>query len=393
MVTMSKRRWTYVATAIAAAIIVILAVILMQQPIPTSTLPQVKTPPSVSTAPATGIDQTVATLNGNLGTVGSAATVSVGFQYSTDPGLAGATNVSVGSLTAATPFNRALTGLNSGTKYYFQAWAAGDGFTKASTLSFTTLTQSSPQVHAPSVATKDASSIGQTSATLNGNLGSLGTASSVTVGFLYSPDPGLTGSLNVSLGAESAVGTFAQPVTGLAVNTTYYVKAWAVGDGFASGSVVAFQTAAAPTDLEGRAVVRQFLEDYLAYTPDSVDRNMAAALNMMTTNLKAYTLNQLRDKDTIGKIKDDHIISEFEIRSMDPVKGLPWTYTVFGVKGSSSRKTGNRADRSDRWALQRASGREPANGIETERGFGGPGRSAGKGWGKGNRPVGTGGSR
>lgn len=248
MVTMSKRRWTYVATAIAAAIIVILAVILMQQPIPTSTLPQVKTPPSVSTAPATGIDQTVATLNGNLGTVGSAATVSVGFQYSTDPGLAGATNVSVGSLTAATPFNRALTGLNSGTKYYFQAWAAGDGFTKASTLSFTTLTQSSPQVHAPSVATKDASSIGQTSATLNGNLGSLGTASSVTVGFLYSPDPGLTGSLNVSLGAESAVGTFAQPVTGLAVNTTYYVKAWAVGDGFASGSVVAFQTAAAPNE-------------------------------------------------------------------------------------------------------------------------------------------------
>lgn len=90
--------------------------------------------------------------------------------------------------------------------------------------------------------------------------------------------------------------------------------------------------AAAPTHLEGRAVVRQFLEDYLAYTPDSVDRNMAAALNMMTTNFRTYTLNQLRDKDTIGKIKDDHIISEFEIRSIELVKGLPWTYTIFGVK-------------------------------------------------------------
>src|SRR5690242_11066799 len=30
--------------------------------------------------------------------------------------------------------------------------------------------------------------------------------------------------------------------------------------------------AVAPTDLEGRAVVRQFLHRYLAYTPDSVDR-------------------------------------------------------------------------------------------------------------------------
>ena len=91
-------------------------------------------------------------------------------------------------------------------------------------------------------------------------------------------------------------------------------------------------SAADPTDIEGRAVVRQFLEDYLAYTPDSVDRNMAAALNMMTANLRTYTLNQLREKNTIGKIKDGHIISEFEIRSIDRVKGLPWTYTVFGVK-------------------------------------------------------------
>ena len=79
-------------------------------------------------------------------------------------------------------------------------------------------------------------------------------------------------------------------------------------------------------------MVRQFLEDYLAYTPDSVDRNMAAALNMMTANLRAYTLNQLHEKNTIGKIKDDHLISEFEIRSIEPVNSLPWTYTVFGVK-------------------------------------------------------------
>jgi type IV secretory pathway TrbF-like protein len=91
-------------------------------------------------------------------------------------------------------------------------------------------------------------------------------------------------------------------------------------------------SATAPTDLEGRAVVRQFLESYLAYTPDSVDRNLAAALNMMTTNLRAYTLNELRDKDTVGKIKTDHIISDFQIRSIHHVKDTPWTYTVFGVK-------------------------------------------------------------
>jgi type IV secretory pathway TrbF-like protein len=91
-------------------------------------------------------------------------------------------------------------------------------------------------------------------------------------------------------------------------------------------------TEAAPTDLEGRARVKEFLEQYLSYTPDSVDRNLSDALNMMTVNLRTYTLGQLRDADTVGKIKEDHIISDFAIRSIDHAKNTPWTYVVFGVK-------------------------------------------------------------
>ena len=53
---------------------------------------------------------------------------------------------------------------------------------------------------------------------------------------------------------------------------------------------------------------------------------------MMTTNLRAYSMNRLRDEDTVGKIKNDHVISDFEIRSIEHAKGTPWTYTVFGVK-------------------------------------------------------------
>jgi type IV secretory pathway TrbF-like protein len=89
---------------------------------------------------------------------------------------------------------------------------------------------------------------------------------------------------------------------------------------------------AAPTDLEGRAVVKHFLDRYLSCTPDSVDRNLSEALNIMTTNLRTYTLDQLRDSDTVGKIKEDHIISDFQIKSIEHVKSTPWTYVVFGVK-------------------------------------------------------------
>ncbi len=88
----------------------------------------------------------------------------------------------------------------------------------------------------------------------------------------------------------------------------------------------------APADLEGRAVVRQFLGRYLAYTPDLVDRNLAEALNMMTGNLRVFSMNKLRDEDTVGKIKTEHVIAGFEIRSIEHVKATPWSYIIFGVK-------------------------------------------------------------
>jgi hypothetical protein len=88
----------------------------------------------------------------------------------------------------------------------------------------------------------------------------------------------------------------------------------------------------APTDLEARALVRSFLDHYLAYTPGTVDQNFAGSLNMMTANLRSYTLGKLRDDDTVGKIKQDRITSQLKIRTIEPVKEAPWTYVAFGVK-------------------------------------------------------------
>ncbi len=96
----------------------------------------------------------------------------------------------------------------------------------------------------------------------------------------------------------------------------------------------------APTDLEGKAVVRRFLEHYLSYTPDSAPRNLAESLNMMTNNLRTFTLNKLRDDDTVGTIQDGHIISDLRIRSIERTKNGPWDYVVFGVKEVHKVKSG-----------------------------------------------------
>jgi len=97
---------------------------------------------------------------------------------------------------------------------------------------------------------------------------------------------------------------------------------------------------AAPTDLEGRAVLRRFLQHYLSYTPDSVTRNFAESLNMMTANLRKLTMDKLRDDDTLGKIQQDQIISDFRIRSIERSKDSPWSYLVFGVKEIHKMKNG-----------------------------------------------------
>ena len=98
--------------------------------------------------------------------------------------------------------------------------------------------------------------------------------------------------------------------------------------------------AAVPTDLEGKALVRRFLEHYLSYTPDSASRNLAESLNMMTTNLRTFIMNELRDDDTIGKIRQGYIISDFRIRSIERTKNGPWDYLAFGVKEVHKVKDG-----------------------------------------------------
>ena len=108
----------------------------------------------------------------------------------------------------------------------------------------------------------------------------------------------------------------------------------------AAGTGGAASDSTAPSDLEGRAVLRRFLQHYLSYTPDSVTRNFAESLNMMTGNLRKLTMDKLRDDDTIGKIQQDQIISDFRIRSIERSKDAPWSYVVFAVKEIHRIKNG-----------------------------------------------------
>ena len=99
----------------------------------------------------------------------------------------------------------------------------------------------------------------------------------------------------------------------------------------ARGSVSDLATGGTDQFLD-EAFVRRFLSSYLNYSPTDVDDHWAASLNMMTRNLRAYTLKALQDSDTRGKIDNGQIQSVFHFRELDPVTGEPLTFLAYGVK-------------------------------------------------------------
>ncbi|HLH36452.1 MAG TPA: hypothetical protein VKX41_17400 [Alloacidobacterium sp.] len=99
----------------------------------------------------------------------------------------------------------------------------------------------------------------------------------------------------------------------------------------ARGSVSDLSTGGTDQFLD-EAFVKRFLSSYLNYSPTNVDDHWAASLNLMTRNLRAYTLKALQDNDTRGKIDDGQIQSVFHLRELDPVTGEPLTFLAYGVK-------------------------------------------------------------
>ena len=90
---------------------------------------------------------------------------------------------------------------------------------------------------------------------------------------------------------------------------------------------------AEPNDFEKTAFVRQFLDRYLNFTPGNVSRNWADALNMTTSNLRRSMLKQMTDDNTVGKVQDEQMRSDFKLRApIEVTPDNPLTLRTFGVK-------------------------------------------------------------
>ncbi|MDD5312513.1 MAG: hypothetical protein PHO26_05695 [Dehalococcoidia bacterium] len=172
---------------------------------------------SVSTGPASQPTASSATVSGYLNSMGSSDTVYVWFEYGTD--------TTFGNTTAQQPmrapgnFTTSLTGLLPGLTYYFRAAAFSNGLTTHGQQSYFRTTSASPVT----ISTNTASSINTTTATLNGNINSMGTARSVQIWFDYgtTSDYGMTSQTQTF----AVPGSFSSTISGLVPGTTYYFQA------------------------------------------------------------------------------------------------------------------------------------------------------------------------
>ena len=105
----------------------------------------------------------------------------------------------------------------------------------------------------PTVATAEATCIGSGSATLNGDLISLGSAENVTVLFVWGTAPGGPYSCETAGAIRTEGGAFFVNLGGLAPGTTYYYRAGAVGDLMGYGAGQSFTTAVFVTPPVGQA--------------------------------------------------------------------------------------------------------------------------------------------
>jgi hypothetical protein len=196
--------------------------------------------PVLTTTSVTSIQTTSATSGGNITSDGGSSVTARGvcWSLSNSPSIA---NSKTSDGTGIGVFSSSLTGLTPDTTYYIRAYATnqtGTGY--GNILSFRTL---SLNIDAPVLSTSAVTNIKMTSATCGGNITTDNGHAVTARGVCWSTslNPTIT---DRKTNDGSGAGIFVSQITGLTLDSTYYVRAYATNSyGTGYGSIMSFTTA------------------------------------------------------------------------------------------------------------------------------------------------------
>jgi parallel beta-helix repeat protein len=204
--------------------------------------------PISTTGVASAITTTTFTMDGKLTDIGTANVTDFGHCLSATnqmPTIAD-TKTSIGASSTAKDFKSVFTGLKAGTVYYLRSYATNAvGTSYGDKVEVKTLSEA-----APTVTTGAASVITSSTATMAGNMKSIGSAAITQHGHVWSATNAspTTADSKTTLGATTEGKDFSSSLTGLASGTTYNVRSYATNSvGTSYGDAVQFKTVAVTT--------------------------------------------------------------------------------------------------------------------------------------------------
>ena len=191
---------------------------------------------AVTTAEASNVVYTTATLNGSYEVPTGMTVTEVGFYWGNAAAMSNRVTASVG-----TSFTFDLEGLEEGTEYAYQAFAKnGETEYTGGVVTFET----GVSIVLPTVTTTAATNVESTTATAGGSITDDGGGTISAYGISYSTTDGFEGADGTLVeGSDLNEGEFTVSLTQLSGKTTYYVRAYAENEiGRAYGEQVSFTT-------------------------------------------------------------------------------------------------------------------------------------------------------
>lgn len=183
--------------------------------------------PNVSINLATNITMTAAKVAGRILLVGDAEITAYGHCWSTSSSPTIADNsTNFGTTTQESAFESSIASMKSGTQYYVRAYATNKYGTKYSDqITFFTLPGEAVLL------TNAATEIEFNMAKITGNISSTGLGTISQHGHVWSKNPNPTvNDFKTELGIKPTTGNFTSTVTGLEMEVTYYIRAYAIND-------------------------------------------------------------------------------------------------------------------------------------------------------------------
>ena len=291
----------------------------------------------VTTGEATTITYQSAVLSGTLN---DATGVSAqGFAWSTTNTVPDTSDNLVTTTRSGLDFIRPIAGLAQETTHYVRAFAANpDGVIAwGNTVSFTTLTfLTGPIMNPPVVSTEAVTDSGGT-ITVSGQVLFDGNSPVTDRGFVYgtSPNPTLTDTV---IQSGSGTGQYSATLSGLAANTTYYIRAFATNsEGTGYGNVLsAISNNIGPvtvTAVETNIIVNDFVSLDFSITSDFDVNNVVFGLfpvGSSPTSAEAVEANaNKRTRNLVANTAENLLISQSSASTGNQVLTSSTTYELW----------------------------------------------------------------